>query len=530
MSAQTKEVRPRLKTEEDRKTLWDLLDWIDIIATDHAPHTPTEKEEKGCPGYPGLETALPLLITAYKQGKITMEQIIQKCHTNPRKIFNLPEQANTYIEVDLDTEWTIENDKQFTKCKWTPFAGMKVYGIVRRVILRGEVAYVDGQVLVSPGYGLNVASVKQNEVLKSTAKHPAIVVSTVTSDYNAGLVTCLEPASPRKNSSNTADDLGYSSNARRLGSFYTTDRNEFNEKYFQQQQLQQQKQSLKYNYVNQVSLSEDTTKQQEEDSTASNANYLDVSQTSAVTSFSLPAAPITTTTVIQQSSFFKSNLITVDHLTKDMLHKLFNLAHDLKVLTLSDKDLTTMLRGKLISLMFFEASTRTQCSFVAAAERLGASVVYMDAQHSSIKKGETLEDSVRMMSAYSDLVCIRHPEPGAADRAAKVCTKPVVNAGDGTGEHPTQALLDIFTIREEIGTVNGITITMVGDLKHGRTVHSLAKILKLYRVNLIRYVSPNSLRMPREIVEFLDKAGRFFYVFLKKQLRYLKKQSTCLRK
>jgi len=264
-----------------------------------------------------------------------------------------------------------------------------------------------------------------------------------------------------------------------------------------------------------VSLSEETTKQQEEDSTAlnfnsSNANNLDVSQTSAVTSFSLPTAPITTTTVIQQSSFFKSNLITVDHLTKDMLHKLFNLAHDLKVLTLSDKDLTMMLKGKLISLMFFEASTRTQCSFVAAAERLGASVVYMDAQHSSIKKGETLEDSVRMMSAYSDLVCIRHPEPGAADRAAKVCTKPVVNAGDGTGEHPTQALLDIFTIREEIGTVNGITITMVGDLKHGRTVHSLAKILKLYRVNLIRYVSPNSLRMPREIVEFLDKAGRSF--------------------
>lgn len=121
--------------------------------------------------------------------------------------------------------------------------------------------------------------------------------------------------------------------------------------------------------------------------------------------------------------------------------------------------------------------------------------------------GETLEDSVRMMSGYSDLVCIRHPEPGAALRASKVCHTPLINAGDGTGEHPTQALLDIFTIREEIGTVNGITITMVGDLKHGRTVHSLAKILKLYRVNLIRYVSPPSLRMPKEIVEVLNKAG-----------------------
>jgi len=195
-----------------------------------------------------------------------------------------------------------------------------------------------------------------------------------------------------------------------------------------------------------------------------------------------------------------------------MLHKLFNLAHDLKVLTLSDKDLTNILRGKLISLMFFEASSRTQCSFASAAERLGASVVYMDSQHSSIKKDETLEDSVRMMSAYSDLVCIRHPEPGAADRPAKVCNRPVVNAVDGTGEHPTQALLDIFTIREEIGTVNGITITMVGDLNHGRTVHLLAKILKLYRVNLIRYVSPESLKMPTDIVEFLNKAGIPTYI------------------
>lgn len=118
-----------------------------------------------------------------------------------------------------------------------------------------------------------------------------------------------------------------------------------------------------------------------------------------------------------------------------------------------------------------------------------------------------MEDSVRMMDSYADLLCLRHPEPGAAKNAAKVCHSPVINAGDGTGEHPTQALLDIFTIREEIGTVNGITITMVGDLKNGRTVHSLAKALKLYRVNLIRYVSPESLRMPREIIENLNQAG-----------------------
>ena len=206
------------------------------------------------------------------------------------------------------------------------------------------------------------------------------------------------------------------------------------------------------------------------------------------------------------NTLYKSNFITVDNLRKDVMHKLFNIAHDLRILVLTGKDLTSLLRGRVVAQMFFEPSTRTQCSFSAAVQRLGGTIIFMDQQHSSIKKGETLEDSVRMMSAYSDLIVMRHPEPGAAEKAARVTNVPLINAGDGTGEHPTQALLDIFTIREEIGTVNGITVTMVGDLKHGRTVHSLAKLLKLYRVT-IRYVSPKFLKMPRDIVESLSKAG-----------------------
>ena len=135
-SSQFKEVRPRLKTEEDVKAIWDSFDYIDMIASDHAPHTLDEKKN-GLPGYPGLETTLPLLITAYKQGKLSIETIVQKCYTNPKKIFNLPDQQDTYIEVDLDNEWTLPNAMPFSKCKWTPFAGLKVYGSVRRVILRG---------------------------------------------------------------------------------------------------------------------------------------------------------------------------------------------------------------------------------------------------------------------------------------------------------------------------------------------------------------------------------------------------------
>ena len=204
---------------------------------------------------------------------------------------------------------------------------------------------------------------------------------------------------------------------------------------------------------------------------------------------------------------YKSHFLTVDNMNKEVLHKLFNLAHDLKILTLSEKDLTNMLRGKIIALMFFEPSTRTHSSFAAATLRLGGTIINMDQNHSSIKKGESLEDTIRMMNSYSDLICMRHPEPGAIEKVSKVSHNPLINAGDGTGEHPTQALLDIFTIREEIGTVNGITITMVGDLKHGRTVHSLAKLLRLYRVNLIRYVSPASLRMPQDIIELLNASG-----------------------
>lgn len=156
--------------------------------------------------------------------------------------------------------------------------------------------------------------------------------------------------------------------------------------------------------------------------------------------------------------------------------------------------------------IFYEVSTRTSCSFSAAMHRLGGSVIYVDSQSSSVQKGESLEDTVNVMAGYSDVVVIRHPEPGAVSRVAQHCRKPILNAGDGTGEHPTQALLDVFTIREEIGTVNGLIITLVGDLKHGRTAHSLARLLTLYDVQL-RYVTPPGLGMPEKITEFVTKQG-----------------------
>ena len=151
------EVRPRLATQDDVDALWQNMDVIDCFATDHAPHTVEEKDsDNPPPGFPGLETLLPLLLTAVGEKRLTIDDIIQKSVINPRKIFHLPEQPETWIEVDDSAEYEIKAADQFTKCNWTPFEGWKVKGKVRKVVLRGQVVFEDGKVLAEQGYGRNV--------------------------------------------------------------------------------------------------------------------------------------------------------------------------------------------------------------------------------------------------------------------------------------------------------------------------------------------------------------------------------------
>jgi carbamoyl-phosphate synthase/aspartate carbamoyltransferase/dihydroorotase len=151
------EVRPRLATKEDVNALWENLEFIDCFATDHAPHTIEEKDsDNPPPGFPGLETILPLLLTAVDDGRLTMDSIIAKMHTNPKKIFNLPDQPETWVEVDENTQYEIKSSEQFTRCGWTPFEGRKVKGKIRKVVLRGRTAFEDGKILVEAGYGKNV--------------------------------------------------------------------------------------------------------------------------------------------------------------------------------------------------------------------------------------------------------------------------------------------------------------------------------------------------------------------------------------
>ena len=153
------EVRPRLATAADRDALWENLDVIDCFATDHAPHLLSEKDsETPPPGFPGIETMLPLLLTAVHEGRLTLEDVISRLHTRPAAIFGLPEQPDTWIEVDTDDVYEVRAAEHQTRCAWTPFEGWKVRGRVRRVVLRGSDAFRDGKVLALPGTGMNIRS------------------------------------------------------------------------------------------------------------------------------------------------------------------------------------------------------------------------------------------------------------------------------------------------------------------------------------------------------------------------------------
>lgn len=152
-----KEVRPRLASPVDQQALWDNLEFIDCFATDHAPHTLEEKDgENPPPGFPGVDTALPLYLTAIHMGRLSFDDIITRMYINPKKIFNLPEQLDTWVDVDLETKYTLRGNESFSKSKWTPFEGWEVKGQVQRVVLRGQTAYENGEILVRKGYGRNV--------------------------------------------------------------------------------------------------------------------------------------------------------------------------------------------------------------------------------------------------------------------------------------------------------------------------------------------------------------------------------------
>ena len=205
----------------------------------------------------------------------------------------------------------------------------------------------------------------------------------------------------------------------------------------------------------------------------------------------------------RNAPFYGKDILSVKQFSRSDLDYIFAVAHEMREMV-ERVGTFDLLKGKILANLFYEPSTRTSSSFTSAMERLGGSVIPInEVRYSSVSKGESLPDTVRTLDCYTDVIVLRHPDVGASAQAAKYARKPIINAGDGVGEHPTQALLDLFTIVEELGQVDGLTVTMLGDLRFGRTVHSLARLLSLYDIRL-NYVSPEILRMPEEIIRELN--------------------------
>ncbi len=202
------------------------------------------------------------------------------------------------------------------------------------------------------------------------------------------------------------------------------------------------------------------------------------------------------------------NVISVHDFSVEEINDVLDRAEGMVSIAKGEAD-SDLLKGKVLACIFFEPSTRTRLSFETAMNRLGGGVIgFAGTEATSVVKGETLADTIRMVSGYADAVVVRHPREGAARLATEFSDVPILNAGDGAGQHPTQTLLDLFTIRTEKGRLEGLNISLVGDLRYGRTAHSLALALAKLG-NTINLVSPEGLEMPDEVVGYLKDAGMF---------------------
>ena len=206
------------------------------------------------------------------------------------------------------------------------------------------------------------------------------------------------------------------------------------------------------------------------------------------------------------SGFYGQDIISVRQFTRENLEYIFAVADEMRAVV-KRLGSTDLLKGHVLACVFYEPSTRTSSSFIAAMSRLGGSVIPInEVRFSSVTKGESLPDTIRTLESYADVIVLRHPEVGASQVAAEYARKPIINAGDGVGEHPTQALLDLYTIHSELGNLDGLHVAMVGDLRYGRTVHSLARLLCLYDTRMT-FVSPEILRLPLDVLNDIRSCG-----------------------
>ncbi|KAG5305502.1 carbamoyl-phosphate synthase [Histoplasma capsulatum G186AR] len=391
----------------------------------------------------GIQDALPLLFTAVSDKRLTVDDITSRLHDNPKRVFELHDQPDASVEIEFDRPYVFQGHDV-----WSPFAGTTLKASVRRVTFQGKTSCLDGKMIPDAPKGTDMSA---HRLTPPPQGSPA--------------VKDILPTSPRPESA-----LG-----RRL-SFSATPL--------------QRPTRFKPNAPDGYAPS------------ASGDEFVTVAPMYPYPSQVSPSLQ----QLLSQSSFKQKHILSVGQFTRTDLHLLFTVAQEMR-LGVQRHGILDILKGRVLTTLFFEPSTRTSASFDAAMQRLGGRTIPVSTEHSSTQKGETLQDTVRTLGCYSDAIVLRHPDDSSAATAAKFSPVPIINAGNGAVEHPTQAFLDLFTIREELGTVNDITITFTGDLKYGRTVHSLVKLLQFYEVR-IQLVSPKALAIPEEVRQQLVLSGQ----------------------
>ncbi len=448
-----------LPTKLDQDGLWEGFSLIDCLSIGSLPTVVTNELGEIATAGSGITSALPLLISAVHTGKLTIDDIVTKLYTNPVRIFELPEQ-NVSVEVDLDRKTSalkhVCRDKFVNK--------NKLRGAVERVLINGKVVCHEGELTSNDTNGSDIFSI--SSVVQDS--FGAALSPTVSRNTRVSFSSYDRRASFSKNVMNSIVSPIASRNA--------------------------------------PVFEEDVQSTAAVHSAAGGQSYTEeLLFNEPKISRELSPTSALQTAIRSNNPFLRRHVISVEQFTRRDLHILFTIAQEMR-LGVERVGVLDVLKGRLITTMFYEPSTRTATSFDAAMQRLGGRVVAVSASASSTKKGETLQDTIRSLASYSDAIVLRHPEGSSAGIAAKFSPVPIINGGNGSLEHPTQAFLDLFTIREEMGTVNGLVITFMGDLKYGRPVHSLCKLFRHYQVR-VQLVAPTELALPKELRDELKKSG-----------------------
>jgi carbamoyl-phosphate synthase/aspartate carbamoyltransferase len=412
-----------LPTVEDQKALWDHMSTIDVFSIGSIPY---QLAGKTATPETGIAESLPLLFTAVAEGRLTVEDITARLYENPKKIFELHDQADSSLEIEVDRPYVFQSPDATS-----PFNGKVMRGSVQRVIFQGKTSCLDGEITKDAIKGTDMSA---HRILPASPAMTPMVRPESSLDRHLSLSGT--PGRRQKNLDSTVPAIG------ELGPpLYP--------------------------------------------SSQASSNMADL---------------------LSRSKIRGKHVLSVNQFTRADLHLLFTVAQEMR-LGVQRQGVLDILKGRVLTTLFYEPSTRTSASFDAAMQRLGGRTIAISTEHSSTQKGETLQDTIRTLGCYGDAVVLRHPDANSTEIAAKFAQVPVINGGNGSLEHPTQAFLDLFTIREELGTVTGLTITFTGDLKYGRPVHSLIKLLQFYDVR-IQLVAPKALALPEEVRQQIIASGQ----------------------